>query len=217
MNYASQLYKGKRSHKKELEFRKNGFLYGPIRISAYVQGPVAKKLVNPTIKHDFVRDKIAIFFIRDPRDILVSSYYSFGFTHGLSQVNTIKVRQEANKSRISEMTLDEYVLESAEKQVELFKTLYGLSKACRRGVVLRYEDMINDFDGFAEQLRKYITLEDATIGEIYQKTRPMEKEDVTSHRRSGKVGGFREKLEKSTIISVNNKLAEILTLFDYRE
>jgi len=173
--------------------------------------------VNPTIQHDFVRDKIAIFFIRDPRDILVSSYYSFGFTHGFSKVDTIKVRQEANKRRICEMTLDEYVLESADKQVELFKTLYWLSKTCRRGVVLRYEDMINDFDGFAEELSQYIALEDATIEGIYQKTRPREKEDVTSHRRSGKVEGFREKLEKSTILAVNNKLADILTLFDYRD
>ncbi|MCC5906181.1 MAG: sulfotransferase domain-containing protein [Balneolaceae bacterium] len=217
INYASQLYSGNRSHKKELEFRKKGFIYGPIRISAYVQSPVAKRLVNPTTKHDFIRDKIAIFFIRDPRDILVSSYYSFGFTHGFSKVNTIKVRQEAKRKRIREMTLDEYVLDSADKQVDLFKTLYELSKTCSRGVVLRYEDMINDFDGFAEQLRQYITLEDATIREIYQKTRPREKEDVTSHRRSGKVGGFREKLEKNTILAVNKKLAEILTLFGYQD
>ena len=77
MDYASQIYSGERSSEEKLNFNRNGFIYGPIRISAGVQGPVGEMLVKPTTQHDFVRDKIALFLIRDPRDILVSSYYSF--------------------------------------------------------------------------------------------------------------------------------------------
>lgn len=216
MDYEAQIYSGRRSSEKKLNFRTNGFIYGPIRISAGVQGPVGELLVKPTTEHEFIRDKIAIFFIRDPRDILVSSYYSFGFTHGLSKVNAIRERQEAARGSIREMTLDEYVLDSVDKQINHFRILYDLSSTCERSVVLRYEDMINDFDGFSEQLRRYVSFDAATIQEIYQRSRPRKTEDATSHRRSGQVGGFREKLEESTIKAVNKKLADTLALFGYK-
>ncbi|MGA1408307.1 MAG: hypothetical protein ACO37W_01040 [Prochlorotrichaceae cyanobacterium] len=215
MDYAAQIYSGRRSSEKKLSFKKNGFIYGPIRISAGVQGPVGERLVKPTTKHNFIRDKIAIFFIRDPRDILISSYYSFGFTHGLSGVDAIRERQLAAGRSIREMTLDEYVLDSVDEQIDYFRILYDLSRTCERSSVLRYEDMINDFDRFSEQLSKYVSLDAATIQELYQRSRPQKTEDTKSHRRSGQVGGFREKLEESTIKAVNKKLADTLSLFEY--
>ncbi len=216
IDYADQIYYGRRKPEKKLVFKKKGFIYGPIRISADEQSPVGKMLVKPTIEHDFIRDKIAMFFVRDPRDILVSSYFSFGFTHGLSRVNEIRDRQEDNRRSIREKTLDEYVLESVEKQIDLFKILYDLSSTCERSVILRYEDMINNFDGFVEQFIRYIPLEDAVIQGIYQRSRPKKIEDTTSHRRSGQVQGFRDKLEENTIEAINKKLAGTLALFGYK-
>jgi Tat protein secretion system quality control protein TatD with DNase activity len=181
-----------------------------------VQGPEGGALVKPTTEHDFIRNKIAIFFIRDPRDILVSSYYSFGFTHGLSQVQSIREIQEKKRRGIREMTLDEYVLDAAEHQIDFFRTLYDLSNACERSVILRYEDMINDFDGFAEQLRRYVAIDTDAMQDIYQRSRPREAKDKASHRRSGQVEGFREKLEEGTIQAVKKKLANTLALFGYK-
>ncbi len=216
IDYASQISSGGRNVQKKLTFKNRGFVYGPIRISTNEKGPVGKMLVKPVTDHDFIRDKIALFLVRDPRDILVSSYYSFGFTHGLSRVNEIRDLQEAQRKIIREMTLDEYVLESAENQIDLFKIAYDLFNACERGVILRYEDMIDNFDMFAEQLLKYIFLEDTVIQGMYKKSRPKQIEDTTSHRRSGQVQGFRDKLEESTIDALNKKLADTLTLFEYR-
>lgn len=216
MDYALQLYTGKRNPEKKLNFRKNGFIYGPIRISAGVQGPEGETLVKPATEHDFIRDKVALFFIRDPRDILVSSYYSFGFTHDLSQVQTIREIQEEKRKGIREMTLDEYVVDAADHQIDFFRTLYDLSITCERSVILRYEDMINDFDGFAEQLRRYVAIDADAMQNIYQRSRPREAEDSTSHRRSGQVEGFRAKLEEGTIQAVNKKLANTLALFGYK-
>lgn len=216
VDYAAQIYSGKRSSEKKLNFRENGFIYGPIRISAGVEGPVGEMLVKPTTKHDFIRDKIAIFFIRDPRDILVSYYYSVGFTHRFSKVKVLREEQEVERARIREMTLDEYVLNSADKQIEYFRILYDLSNTCKRSVVLRYEDMINDFDGFAEQLSRYVSIDAAALRVVCERSRPRKKEDTTSHRRSGQVEGFREKLEETTIKAVNKKLADTLALFGYK-
>lgn len=77
VDYASQIYGGKKINKK-LNFRDKGFVYGPIRLSADPMSSVYRMLVAPTSGHEFIRDKIAIFVVRDPRDILVSAYYSFG-------------------------------------------------------------------------------------------------------------------------------------------
>ena len=215
VDYASQIYLGRRSARKELTFKEKGFIYGPIRISADEKGPVGKTLVKPTIEHDFVRDKIALFFVRDPRDILVSSYYSFGFTHGLSKVPAVRERQVARRQVACELTLDEYALQSVERQIKLFSILYDLSNACERSKILRYEDMIDDFDTFAEQLRRYVSVSDAVIQGCYERTRPKMTEDMTAHRRSGQVQGFRNKLEEDTIRTLNRKLENILSAFGY--
>nr|VFJ62240.1 MAG: hypothetical protein BECKDK2373C_GA0170839_10958 [Candidatus Kentron sp. DK] len=216
MDYASQISSGNRVWQKKLTFEERGFIYGPIRISANETTPVGKMLVKPTIGHDFIRDKVALFLVRDPRDILISSYYSFGFTHGLSRVVELRKRQENRRKRICKQTLDEYVLQAAENQIKFFGILYDLSNACERSVILKYEDMVDDFDTFTEQLRRYVFIKDSVIHGIYERSRPRKIEDLTSHRRSGQVQGFRHKLEEGTIDALSRKLADTLSLFGYK-
>lgn len=213
IDYASQIYNGKQFD--SLIFENEGFVYGPIRLSANPESPVYKKLVQPVSNSDFIQDKIAIFLVRDPRDILVSAYYSFGYTHGLSSVPEIQEEQEKTKSEIQSQTIDEYAMKSAHRILSHFETVDKLSKACNRSVILKYEDMVDNWDFFAKNLTKYIDINQTVIAQIYEKSRPMEKEDITSHRRSGKTGDFRSKLKAETIISLNTTFKAILERFQY--
>ena len=113
------------------------------------------------------------------------------------------------------MTLDEYVLESVDRQIALFRKLYDLANACDRSTILRYEDMISNFGVFSDQLCRYVAVEDDVLQAVYQRSRPKQTEDVSSHRRSGQVQGFRTKLGEATIRAVNAKLADTLILFGY--
>ncbi len=61
--------------------------------------------------------------IRDPRDILVSSYYSFGFSHGFSSVQKIKDIQKERRIIIQSKTIDEYALENSDRILTNFNTL----------------------------------------------------------------------------------------------
>jgi hypothetical protein len=176
---------------------------------------VYELLVKPASSSKFIKNKIAIFFVRDPRDILVSSYYSFGFTHGFSSLKIVREQEIARRKEIQEKTLDEYVIQSADAQVKYFETLWQLSKDCEQSIIIKYEDMINDFDKFSKQLCKYVILDDNVMSQIYQKTRPKEKENISAHRRSGKVKGFENKLNKNTIDILNKKLSRVLDLFEY--
>jgi hypothetical protein len=215
VDYASQIYSGSMAIDKQLVFKEKGCIYGPIRLSADPMSPVYKMLIKPTSEHKFIQDKISIFFVRDPRDILVSSYYSFGYTHGFSSVKAIRERQEAIRNTIQMRSLDKYVLESADVQVTNFKTLNELANVCKRRIILKYEDMVNDFESFITQLCKYVVIEENVIQEIYQRSRPKHKEDTLSHRRSGQAGGFRSKLKEKTIECLNSRLEETLTIFKY--
>ena len=172
-------------------------------------------LVEPTTKREFVRDKIAIFLVRDPRDILVSAYYSFGYSHEISPVEKIRRLQESLRSDIRKMSLDEYVLEFAGWESKKFEILGGLADACERGVVLKYEDMIHDFGHFIARLRKYLPMEDDVADTIYRETRAKHTEEAASHRRSGQAGGFRDKLEDKTVEALEKKLGPVLEQFGY--
>lgn len=213
VNYAVQIYSGKKVD--GITFEDKGCIYGPIRLSADPMSPVYKRLVKPVSDSDFIRNKIVIFLVRDPRDILVSAYYSFGYTHGFSSVKEIRERQEQKRSKIQSENVDEYVMESAHSILNNFETVDRLSKACNRSVVLRYEDMIDNWDYFVKELTRYVDIKQTVLTKIYAKSRPREKEDKSSHRRSGKAGGFRSKLKGETVTYLNATFESVLERFHY--
>ena len=215
IDYAKLIYEGKITNPNKIVFKKRGYIYGPLRLTTHPESNVHKMLVEPICKNDFLKDKIAIFLIRDPRDILVSSYYSYGFTHKLSKIKETRERQEALRKKIQSISVDEYVLEHSSNINKNFKELFDLSKLCQRSVVLKYEDLINDFDKFIKNFNTYVTLNKKVIEEIYRRSRPKEKEDLSSHRRSGRINNYKEKLEEKTIALLNIKLKEVLQRFEY--
>ncbi len=214
IDYASCLYGGKRV---EVKFKPKGEVYGPIRLSAHPQSPVYQQLVAPASKEEFIKDKIAIFFVRDPRDVLVSSYYSFGYTHGLSSVKEIRDQQVVRRAKVQQETLDHYVLKAAAVTAQNFETLYALSLICKRGLLLKYEDMIYRFDHFVQQFSQVVDLEEPVIQEIFARTRPKYQEDTSTHRRSGQPGEFSHKLAPETLRALNAKLDHVLEVLQYEK
>jgi hypothetical protein len=213
VDYADRIYGGASIDRPS--FIRNGFIYGPIRLSADRLSPVYAKLVGPCSDSEFVRDKIAIFLVRDPRDLLVSTYYSFGYTHGLSPVAEIRQRQEQERREIQRMTVDEYALCSAPGMRDHFETADRLSNASKRSVILKYEDMISNWNAFAKGLTTCLEIGPAVLTEIYEKSRPREKPEAGAHRRCGKPEGFRDALQMSTVIALNGTLGTILERFQY--
>jgi len=215
VDYARQIFRGDRID--ELTFNEHGFVYGPIRLSSKRTSPAYKQLVEPVSDIDFIRDRIAIFLVRDPRDIVVSAYYSFGYTHAFSPADEVRARQEELRNKIRGMSIDEYALESAGEMLANFETLDKLSKACRRSVVLRYEDMIGNWNCFVRDLTKYVEIKRPVLTQLYKKSRPRKKEHVLSHRRSGKPGGFRDRLKAETVAALNATFKAVLERYRYDE
>ncbi|HMO92489.1 MAG TPA: sulfotransferase domain-containing protein [Pirellulaceae bacterium] len=213
VDYATQIYNGEEVE--AIEFQRYGVIYGPIRLSVNPHSPVYKRFVSVAAEPEFVKDKLAIFFVRDPRDMLVSLYYSFGFTHGFSSVPEIREQQAKLRREIQTQTLDEYVIAGAGQVAGYFSQLQELSRACTRGTLLRYEDLVEDFDKFIECFTSVVTLDQAVIDQIYQQSRPNQVEDTTSHRRSGQAANYQDKLKESTVAILNQQLAGVLASFGY--
>jgi Sulfotransferase domain len=213
MDYEDRFYNGEAVE--SVTFEERGFIYGPIRLSNSCPSMIYSRLIKAVSRSDFIRDKIAIFLIRDPRDVIVSSYYSFGYTHSFSNVKEVEEEQRELREKIQGKTIDNYALAGANYFLGCFQTIERLFRACKRGVVLKYEDMIDNWEQFVTGLTRYLEFDDAVLRQIYERSRPLETEDLKSHRRSGKPGGHREKLAGPTLDAINTVLAPILKSFGY--
>lgn len=213
VDYADQIWNGKEPS--ELEFRETGHAYGPVRVSAHWASPEFLRLNHPLTRPGFLRERRALFFIRDPRDILVSAFYSFSLSHAKSPVAEISEFHRREKERLRDVTVDQYCLEQAECFREEFDLLLSLREECKDGLLLKYEDMIDRFDLFGPRIDSFLQLGPGILREIKDRSRPRKKEDPRAHRRSGKTAGFAEKLSDQTVDKLDEMFGDILERFEY--
>lgn len=217
VNYAAQIFRyGEAAVSEAIVFRDEGFLYGPIRLSAPKDGPAYRAVVKPAIDQCLSDGCVGLVMVRDPRDILISEYYSFGFTHGISKHPEVSSWQLNVRENIASMTLDEYVLDRAPSVLANLLELYKISENCSQHEILRYEDLIEDFDLFVSRLSRHIELEAHVIADLHEQSRPREVEMPDLHKRSGRVRAYLDKLQATTIDKLDPLLDDVLTCYGYR-
>ena len=190
-----------------------GYIYGILRI--YEPEHPGYDLTMSLLHHKHIKKINTLFWIRDPRDILISMYYSFGFTHGLSDNPGVRSYQIKRRDFIQKLSLDEYVIHEAYRLRKKFEIMIKLIDSCPNTLVLKYEDMIHRYDHFYKSLSKVISLDDEMYEKIYDKTRPKHKEDKDSHKRSGKTGAYVDKLKEETITELNSIFCDPLNKLKY--
>jgi hypothetical protein len=216
VNFAQEIYDRKVDRSKPLSFQDQGCVYGPIRVTHKVDdNPFEDLLLGPVTEPEFVRSKRVVCLIRDPRAILTSEYYSFRHSHSLSKNPEIRQWQEVQRQEIQKITLDDYVLSRTSNLIEAFERLDVVHRHCQEGIVLRYEDLVEDFEAFTERLCRFLPLRERTIELMYRESRPKQSEDVHNHKRSGLPSGFRSKLLPETIEVLNQRFATILERYQY--
>lgn len=195
------------------DVRSEGYVYGVLRIveEQHPMFTVTQTIVE-TAKQQ--ADCTKIILIRDPRDILVSMYFSFGFTHGVSPNLELRDYQQKRREQVQTMTIDEYALAESSTLKMKFNMLNELI-AQSNSVVLRYEDLINQFDRFYNDLSFVLPMQSENRKTLFEKSRPNLVENPSAHKRSGKVLGCLEKLTKQTIQALDEEFADILRQFNY--
>lgn len=166
--------------------------------------------------------------IRDPRDMIVSEYYSFGFSHTNNSWS-----EEKKKAReiISQMSIDDYVLSILDEKNQAYRLagyslqerfLVFLPELAEDALIVKYEDMILnyshwlksiidafEFGAFSNIANQYYFLKYKDEFKIPKK------ENIYSHKRAVKPGNYRDKLKPQTINQLNQVFAEFLNKYGY--
>ncbi len=171
-------------------------------------------------KTDLYRDALKIFMFRDPRDALVSQYFSDAYSHEIPKQEAagdgheifLKKREEAKSADI-----DEWVLEKAGGIRRTLLT-YRDTLADPKCLTLRYEDYVFQKRRMIAKILGHFgwTMEAPQITRLLADIDVVpDTEDKTRFVRKAVPGDHAAKLKPETIRRLNNKLAEVLTLYDY--
>ena len=173
-------------------------------------------------------DVSRIFHVRDPRDILVSEYFSVGWIH-----DEICSALAEWRKQVQQMTIDQYVLERpnlgvrplSEMYLPLLQSPLGKDRPSATNsngehvLLVRYEDMVTVFDRWLGMVIRPFSF---TFPQrrVRQYRRKYAKEFVKTgesmtHRRRVTPGDYLDKLKPSTIGTLNRRFADVLSRFGY--
>lgn len=140
-----------------------------------------------------------VIHIRNPIDLLISAYYSFGYTHKYDGTYTYEQFVEQQKF-IRNIGIDAYCIEYFEKtilplHIELFKWL-DQHHDKPNVYISSYEKMKTHFHDYNKELGNFIGLENEMIDQFYKRLnsqntfKPVDNEDIINgkiktHYRNG--------------------------------
>lgn len=159
-----------------------------------------------------------IFFFRDPRDILVSAYHSFGFTHPIPNSKILSEEFIRNRNKIQQQSIDDYVIEQAFKWiVPMFENYKKIYDETQNKIYLKYDYYTSDTKSFLKEIFNYFDIIDENcINQLHKISNPIqETTNENSHKRSGKSGQWKVSLSKETQIKLNKILLPILRDWDF--
>ena len=165
-------------------------------------------------------DGRTILLVRDPRDMLVSLYYSLAFSHsppGTGLGGELAAAFEKQRLETAEMDINAFVLGHAASVVNQYRVIESkLGEVSYK--LYRYEDIIFDKLAWANDMVAYFGLSarPAVVERSAAKNdvRP-EVEDTAEHIRKVVPGDHVEKLKAATIAELNGRLAPILAKHGY--
>ena len=167
-------------------------------------------------------DKYKIVLVtRDPRDILVSGYFSKAFSHPVpSQLGNKREAFLTERQAAQNLTIDEYVVAESDRVLRIFERYQTLLLDAHPHVhVTKYEDMISDFETWITRLLGYcdLALSEEFVQQLVaeNEAKKPKQEDQSKHLRRGVAGDYKEKLQQDTIEALNEKFGPTLSRFGY--
>lgn len=162
-----------------------------------------------------------VLVTRDPRDILVSGYYSISYSHRAPSKTGDKYKDFMEQRRAArQQTVDEFVVAECGRVYDEFARYERLLlEEHPSSYLTSYEAMVSDFGRWLNGLADYCELNvsrrlfDSLVRE-QERTTPR-REDVRRHVRKGRPGDYMEKLSVETIEHLDAIFAPILSRFGY--
>ncbi|MDJ0728372.1 MAG: sulfotransferase domain-containing protein [Crocosphaera sp.] len=159
-----------------------------------------------------------ILLVRDPRDILVSHFFSVASSHILPKYGNAREMLLSSRQEALRLTIDEYVIDKASIFLRNWNNYHRYLTFNQDLKLFRYEDVIFNKEQWIIDILSFLEL---NIPEKNIKTLASKydiiptKEDPNSHIRKVAPGDHKEKLKTTTIEILNNLFSEILTQYNY--
>lgn len=203
--------------------------------ATYLNDPALQTLLHPRNGYGGFRSMPTIFvqnrlflnspkllMIRDPRDALVSNYFSVAHSHPipLSDTGRTEVADflKKNRARALEMGLESFVKDRARGMARTMLSYAPIMKDTQT-TVLKYENYIFDKPSLISVIAQKFgwVADDTMIEQIlsWADIRPQE-EQPTAFVRKVTPGDHREKLSKQTISEITGTLQPAMELFEYQ-
>jgi hypothetical protein len=157
--------------------------------------------------------------VRDPRDCIVSLYYSLKYSHPAPAAGPAKETYERNLSFIQTADFETFVHKQARQYAVRMQVLLSVLECTQQSLLLRYENMVDaplewlsllceflNID-MSPQISDWVNKEMSTIGLV---------EDLSRHKRQVLPGDFRRKLSVSMQDHLTRMLRPHLDAFGYR-
>ncbi|WP_417488825.1 sulfotransferase domain-containing protein [Maricaulis sp.] len=175
-----------------------------------------------TLRYAFLpldfEDSQVVLHLRDPRDVLVSLFFSHKYSHSRSSEGF-----NPSSDLLSEIDkgIDNYVLFRAPQYLERYK--FYIDKMLDKDNVTfsKYEEMVLDFEGWLPKFLEPFPLRDRKAFIATQMKKRAAQfvldgtEDVTAHKRKAVPGDHKEKLTPETIAKLNGIFAGPLARLEY--
>ena len=183
-----------------------------------------------------VEEASVILHLRDPRDVLVSMFYSYCFMHaGEIEAHT------GYRKEVAEAGIDRFVLDMVGAPFYEYRGDYGIGSRYKKHVgtvldryeryltevlgrpnatVVSYEEMVLAFPAWLEKIVGAFDLPDpgetrAVVTARHANSVAAGEEDVWSHKRKVTPGDHREKLQPETIRELDQVFATVLEKLGY--
>lgn len=158
----------------------------------------------------------SLLILRDPRDVLVSGYFSMVKTHELPLHPIRRRRFLEERRQISRLSIDEYAIEYADQLGERYRELLSNVLACKDSKFLTYESMITDFQRWIGDLEGFFGVQfkpEQKEGWAREVSPPLG--EHMKHRRKVTPGDYMHKLAPETIEILDSKFDDLLSHFSY--
>ncbi|MEP3334407.1 sulfotransferase domain-containing protein [Sedimentitalea sp.] len=187
------------------QMRLQGVYYGVAR------GPYVRSLK--------ILDRLkTIIQIRDPRDCLISGYFSFTISHPAPRNPDKQKNFERKRAKRMQMTADEFALDRAENYRMRMQILADIAERHDDCLMLKYEEMVTDTSTWLNRISEFLEqpLTNELIAALGEKIDfNVSTEDVNKKKRQVTPGDHARKLQPETITALNDILGEQMARYGY--
>ncbi len=168
-----------------------------------------------------------IFFLRDPRDLIISKYYSVAYSHPIPSHTKGKRKFLDLRHQTQKMDINDFFLKQIDDWIIPYYTKYKFMREnSKLSSVHKYEDLKKNPKKIFLEVTKNMNID---ISEIlidnlvanfekpFKNKKNNRSENIFSHTRSGEIRQFDSELSNKVLSIANDKLEDIIDYWKFKK